>query len=54
MPQKIFCGKCGFTLYEGEELESPLEVAQRYNGVCPRCGKTLNFDCNNIKILPVE
>jgi len=54
LPQKIFCSKCGATLYEGEELEAPIDVIQRYNGVCPKCGKTLNFDCENIEIYPIE
>jgi RNase P subunit RPR2 len=54
LPQKVFCSKCGALLYEGEELEAPIDVIQRYSGVCPKCGKTLNFDCENIEIHPIE
>ena len=54
MPQKIFCGKCGAILYEGEELECPIDVIERYNGICPKCGKPLNLDYDNIEIHPIE
>lgn len=52
MPQKILCGSCGVTLYDGLELESPLEIIQRYNGLCPQCKKRLAFDVEAIRIVP--
>ncbi|MEM4649494.1 MAG: hypothetical protein QXP78_02370 [Candidatus Bathyarchaeia archaeon] len=54
LPQKVFCSKCGATLYEGGELASPIDIIQRYRGICPKCGKTLNFDYDNIEIHPIE
>ena len=53
MPQRITCGNCGSVLYTGIELESPTEIIQRYNGICPKCRKRLNFDTETIKIIPV-
>ena len=53
MTQKILCTGCNTILYEGFELESPLEIILRNNGVCPRCGKKLYFDPDIIKIEPI-
>jgi len=53
LPQRITCGSCGVVLYSGIELESPTEIMQRYNGICPKCRKRLNFDTETIKIIPV-
>ncbi len=53
LPQRITCGNCGGLLYTGIELESPTEIIQRYNGICPKCRKKLNFDIETIKIIPV-
>jgi len=53
LPQRIACGNCGAILYSGLELESPMEIMQRYNGICPKCRKRLNFDTETIKIIPV-
>jgi len=49
-PQKIICGECGIALYEGLELETPIETIQRHNGVCPKCGKKLDYNCDNVRI----
>jgi hypothetical protein len=54
MPQKILCAACGLTLYDGLELESPLEIIQRHNGLCPQCKKSLTFDVEAIKIVPSQ
>jgi len=53
LPQRITCGNCGAILHSGIELESPTEIIQRYNGICPKCRKRLNFDTETIKIIPV-
>jgi len=49
MPQKIICSQCGTVLYEGLELEPPVEIIQRHNGTCPKCGKKLDYDSNNVR-----
>jgi len=54
MPQKILCNGCNTTLYDGFELESPLEIVQRNNGTCPKCGRKLGFDPDTIKIVPMD
>jgi rubredoxin len=53
MPQKIVCQECGATLYDDFELESPVEIMQRYNGYCPKCNKKLDFDPDDVKIVPI-
>jgi len=42
MVEKIVCEKCGYVLYESKELIPPLQVYEKYNGVCPNCKKKLN------------
>ena len=53
MPQEIICSGCGYVLYKGEILKSPQDIIRKYEGKCPRCGKTLTFDINNIKITSI-
>jgi len=50
LPQRIFCSKCSEPLYAGLELETPVEVIQRNGGYCPKCGKKLSFEVENLKI----
>ncbi len=54
MPQKIVCAECGSILYNGVELETPTEIIQRHNGVCPQCKRKLDFDSEKIRIKPNE
>ncbi len=54
MPQKILCTGCKTSLYDGFELESPLEIIQRNSGACPKCGRKLSFDPDAVKITPIE
>jgi len=54
MPQRVFCDACGTTLYDGVELESPSEIIQRYNGLCPKCQKRLSFEPETVRIIPHE
>jgi predicted nucleic-acid-binding Zn-ribbon protein len=49
MPQKISCSKCGFVLYEDEELIQPVEILRKYEFRCPRCVSTL--EVQNVKVL---
>ncbi|HEY4657125.1 MAG TPA: hypothetical protein VIH34_01410 [Candidatus Bathyarchaeia archaeon] len=51
-PQRIQCSKCGEILYTGLELETPSEIIQRNGGYCPKCGKKLGFETENLKIAP--
>ena len=50
MPQKIICSECGEIFYEGTELKPPEEIMQRLKGICPTCGKSLNFDPKKVDI----
>jgi hypothetical protein len=54
MPQKVFCHECGSILYHGLELETPTEIIQRHNGVCPQCKRKLDFETERVKIMPNE
>jgi RNase P subunit RPR2 len=54
MPQRILCPGCNASLYDGFELESPIEIIQRNNGTCPKCGRKLSFDPDSIKIVPTD
>ena len=50
MPQMVICQQCCATLYEGEELKSPYEIVQGYNGRCPACGKKLSYMPMDVEI----
>jgi hypothetical protein len=54
LPQKIVCAVCGSILYHGLELESPVEIIQRHNGVCPQCKRQLEFETEKLKIAPFD
>ncbi len=54
LPQKIVCADCGSILYNGLELETPSEIIQRHNGLCPQCKKKLDFETGKLKIIPNE
>jgi len=54
MPQKIICEACGSILYHGLELETPNEIIQRHNGICPQCKKKLDFATEKVRIVPYE
>ena len=54
MPQKIICGDCGEVFYNKNDLKSPEDVLQQYDGVCPNCGKELSFDPSKIDIFALQ
>jgi len=54
MPQRVVCQKCGYVLYEGDELKPPDEILQRYNGKCPRCGRKLALVPLDIEVKPTK
>ncbi|MCX8169359.1 MAG: hypothetical protein N3E39_04080 [Candidatus Methanomethylicia archaeon] len=51
MTIRIYCERCGFIFYRGEDLINPQETIKRYGGRCPRCYKQLQLNSKNIKIL---
>jgi DNA-directed RNA polymerase subunit M/transcription elongation factor TFIIS len=54
LPQRIFCGKCKNILYEDDiDVIEPNQIILKYDGVCPNCGKKLNFNPENINIIPI-
>ncbi|MHA1145130.1 MAG: hypothetical protein ACTSRW_10365 [Candidatus Helarchaeota archaeon] len=50
MPQRIYCRKCGFILYNSQELICPSEILKRFGDECPRCHKTLSFNPQLVSI----
>lgn len=48
MPQKISCSKCGFVLYEDEELMQPVEILRKFEFQCPRCASSLEVHTVNV------
>ena len=54
MPQNIKCSRCEKILYDGKDLESPLEIMSKFDGICPKCNKKLHFDVENVEIIPMN
>jgi hypothetical protein len=54
LPQKINCKNCKKILYQGKEIESPLEIIRKNNGLCPNCKGKLSFKIENVKIIPIS
>jgi len=50
LPQRVNCDGCGAVLYEGEELKSPEEIIQMYDGKCPQCGRDLSLTPKKIEV----
>jgi len=50
LPQRVDCDKCGAVLYEGEELKSPEDILQMYDGKCPKCGRNLSLTPKKIEV----
>lgn len=53
-PQQVLCDKCGEILYQGNELKSPEEIHQMYNGTCPKCGRKLSLVPQKVRVLPAS
>ncbi len=49
MPQKVSCSKCGYVIYENDELMQPVEILRKFEFRCPRCTSTLELQ--TVKIL---
>jgi len=54
MPQQIICKHCGKVLYDGVELKPPDEVAQKYGGKCPKCGRKLSIIPIDVEVKPAK
>ena len=54
MPQHIICSECGHKLYNGLEVKQPVEIILQYNGKCPKCDKSLEYDLNKIQLTALE
>jgi len=51
LPQKIFCKDCKHVLYSGSEVRPPTEVAIEYDGACPKCGRKLSVEIEELRVL---
>jgi len=54
MPQRVICSECAHVLYEGDILRSPQDIAKKYEGRCPSCGKILKASMESVSIYPYE
>ena len=58
MPQRVICSECSHVLYESNIeiniLRSPQDIAKKYGGRCPSCGKILKFSFESVSIYPYE
>jgi len=54
MPQRVICSECAHVLYEGDILRSPRDIAKKYEGRCPSCGKILKASNKSVSIYPYE
>ena len=55
VPQLVICNKCGSVLYESiEELRSPDEIIQSYDGKCPTCGRRLSYIPKHFEVKPID
>jgi ribosomal protein S27AE len=54
VPQRVVCQKCGYVLYEGDDLKPPDEIMQQCNGKCPKCGKKLAFIPLDVEVKPAK
>jgi len=54
MPQRVMCSECAHVLYEGDILRAPKDIAKKYEGRCPSCGKILKTIIKSLSIYPYE
>ena len=55
VPQLVICHKCDAILYESiDELKTPDEIIQGYDGKCPNCGKKLSYIPKNFEVKPID
>jgi hypothetical protein len=52
LPQQVNCQACKKNLYQGDDLKSPEEILQMYDGKCPNCGNKLSLTPQNVKVTP--
>ena len=54
MPQKVTCAECNYLLYEDNILKSPKDIIKKFDGRCPKCKRTLNFEITSVSITPYD
>ncbi|MFW6117585.1 MAG: hypothetical protein ACOC6G_03275, partial [Thermoproteota archaeon] len=54
MPQRVVCGECGYVLYEGEDLKTPSEILDQYDGECPECHHKLSLAPSDVEVKPIK
>ena len=54
VPQRVICQKCGYVLYDEDDLKPPDEILHQYNGKCPRCGKKLALVPLDVEVKPAK
>lgn len=54
VPQRVVCQKCGYVLYEGDDLKPPDEILHQHNGKCPKCNKKLALVPLDVEVKPAK
>ncbi len=54
LPQKVTCAECNYLLYEDKILKSPQDIIKKFDGRCPNCKRTLNFEITAVRITPYD
>ena len=54
VPQLVICQKCGYILYDEDDLKPPDEILHQYNGKCPKCGKKLALVPLDVEVKPAK
>lgn len=43
MVYKVVCHNCGYVFYKDKKIPNLLEIYGSVGGVCPRCGRKINW-----------
>jgi ribosomal protein S27AE len=54
VPQRVICQKCGYVLYDEDDLKPPDEILHQHNGKCPKCGKKLALVPLDVEVKPAK
>jgi len=47
---RIYCERCKFVFYRGDELTNPQDIIRRYGGRCPKCYKPLKLEASKVVV----